>query len=94
MSASDAANSMDSRDGSETWILIGYTNEEQTGFHCISWKGIVQDLNTQMPYLYDIRQRYKGIIKLDAPKDGSNNHCLMVFGNCSTRCSDVTKRIL
>lgn len=47
-----------------------------------------------MPYLYDVRRRYKGVKKLNTRKEGGNIHCLLIFRKCSSRCSDVTKGVL
>ncbi|EDV20938.1 uncharacterized protein TRIADDRAFT_31068, partial [Trichoplax adhaerens] len=91
---SDVTSGVYNEDERKSWILVGDTSKKQPGIHCIPWEEIVKDLNTQMPYLYDVRRRYKGIKKLNTSKEGGNIHCLMIFRKCSTRCSDVAKQVL
>nr|XP_039259819.1 basic immunoglobulin-like variable motif-containing protein isoform X1 [Styela clava] len=62
-----------------TWFFIGEPSRCHPPIHCKKWCDILQDLHSESPYYFDIRQTHRGVQERKTKKKGRNLHCIIAF---------------
>ncbi len=63
---------------SDVWLLIGDSSKGHPSMHVVKWKDVTIDITCKDAFIYNIRERYKGVQK---NKDNKNHHCFILLEN-------------
>eukprot|EP00762_Andalucia_godoyi_P003065 ANDGO_01076.mRNA.1 Basic immunoglobulin-like variable motif-containing protein len=64
----------------QTWILVGDSSRTSRAVHCLRWRDISADLESQMPSFLNIRKIEEGVqTRKNCKKVGGNLHCFIAF---------------